>query len=942
MVLTIVLMVLFTVLANTPIVIERLTQDWLKSHKITYLSIDGDLIEGVNIKQITYNNKPLASNVNVRWSPLSLLEKKIVLHSASIYDLNITNLTALIKSFKTDTNTTNQKIDLGLIIQTGNITTTPYVYSHYHFNHIEAKLSEIFYDLYTNSFKKGNIDFNTDLNYGKISLKVKATGGMDFKGSGDVVVNQTYYNRNNIPIDAKNAGHAIVDDFNVSKYGLTVLAHTRGNNIFKDKNATDNLNVSSLNSKIFYSTKTNHTTIDSKALASSYYAPRIFLTSKVMVDENEKVTYQGTATANKMTSLHAKLLKILTNPKIIYKGDEQGFDALLDTKEFKGTFKSDGFSGGMLTAESKNQISIKEWLEFPKSMQDSKGKASIKAPVKFKSPFFTTFDAELKSDLVDAKGKIVNNPTVWIIDGLASVPQNSTLRKLYPAVKWDELANSKFNIGLEKDYINIDIIAKELATNLKYAKIPKTVDGTITIGTLQGKISGSPIGILKINSNTSSIENSLGALSKFIDFTPPPLRGDLTMDATFNNLSKGDIALQSSQMYFGDESRTKKPIENLNIKLGFADSKFYINSYDFTYDKLKYYTTKQSVVDINNGVLKLNSLWVNNQAKIDGTYNIKTKKGNLNINANNLSIQHEVASVRLNASLLANIENGTMNIKGNIVVLDGDILYYLGRKTFPSDSDIIILQELKQKTSSAFVDNMSVSIKVTSKAPLRYKQSDSNFNALLDLSLEKVPQESLMIFGLATISEGGYYLFNDKKFDFQTSHIYFTGDANRPQLDIQATYKAPNYTIKATISGTPGNPLVSFSSTPKLTREQILAIIMFDSESEASNYTGEEMMKMMGGVVAKSILSDIGLRVDHLVFGANNSMEIGKKIGKRLTLIYASGDVSKAKLKYEFTPSIEGVVSVSQESTSADLVYKKEFKNFSQLFGKDDDNSSSK
>ncbi|MDD3774855.1 MAG: translocation/assembly module TamB domain-containing protein [Sulfurovaceae bacterium] len=940
MVLTVFLMVLFTILANTPAVVEKLTQDWLKSHKIVYENITGDLLEGVNIKQITYDNKPLATNLNVRWSPLSLLEKKIVLHSVSISDLNITNLTALIESFESDDNTTKEKIDFSLIIQKGSVTTTPYAYKHYRFNRMEAKMDEIFFDINKNSFKKGDIEFKTDLNYGKVNLKAQAIGGMDFKGSGDLTVNQMYYDRYHIPIDAKQVNYAVIDDFNVSKHGLTVLARTKGNKIFKDMNSTNNLDVISLNSEVFYSSKTENTTITSNAVAKSHYAPRILLTSKVFVDKDQNTTYQGTANAKNMTNLHPKLLQVLTDTKVIYKGDENSFDAAINTKDFKGSFKSDGFKGGMLNAESKKQMLIKEWLELPKTIENTKGIASIKAPVSFKSPFFTTFDAELKSDLIDAAGKIVNDKTVWTIDVLANVPSNSTLRKLYPSIKWDALAGSKVKIGVEKDSTNIDIGANELSTRLRYANTPKTLDGTISIGGLQGTISGSTTGILKIRSNTSSIENALAALNKFVNFTPPPLRGDLDVDASIDNLTKGEISLISSSIYFGEASRDQKPIEKLNAKLSFTEAGLSISNYNFVYDKIKYFSTKQSVVNIDKETLKVGSLWVNDQAKVDGTYNIVTRKGNFNIIANNLLISHEAATVKLDASLLASVDNDNINLKGNIVVLDGDILYYFGQKTFPSDDDIIIIQDLKQKTSSSFVKNLSLSIKVISKASLRYKQSDSSFNAKLDLSLEKLQGEPLMVFGLVTIPKGGYYIFGGKRFNTETSYIYFIGDANRPQLDLQATYRAPNHTIRVNIAGTPGNPLVNFSSTPKLTREQILALIMFDSEMESGKYTEEEMMKMMGGIMAKSILSDIGLQVDHLVFGADNSVEVGKKIGKRLTLIYANDDVSKAKLKYEFTSNIEGVMTVSQESNSADIVYKKEFKNFKQLFGKEDNNAS--
>jgi translocation and assembly module TamB len=102
---------------------------------------------------------------------------------------------------------------------------------------------------------------------------------------------------------------------------------------------------------------------------------------------------------------------------------------------------------------------------------------------------------------------------------------------------------------------------------------------------------------------------------------------------------------------------------------------------------------------------------------------------------------------------------------------------------------------------------------------------------------------------------------------------------------------------------------------------------MFDSEVAANNYSGDEMMKMMGGAMAKSLLSDMGINFDHLVLGAKNSIEVGKRLNGSTTLIYVNEQgISRAKIKYDFSNSLEGVISVSSQSSSADILYKKEFK----------------
>ena len=56
-----------------------------------------------------------------------------------------------------------------------------------------------------------------------------------------------------------------------------------------------------------------------------------------------------------------------------------------------------------------------------------------------------------------------------------------------------------------------------------------------------------------------------------------------------------------------------------------------------------------------------------------------------------------------------------------------------------------------------------------------------------------------------------------------------------------------------------------------MTKEEILSVILFDSEGGAGTNSGEDMMKMMGGAMAKSALSDLGVKLDHLVIGADGT-----------------------------------------------------------------------
>ncbi|KIM03160.1 MAG: hypothetical protein KN64_12975 [Sulfurovum sp. AS07-7] len=626
---------------------------------------------------------------------------------------------------------------------------------------------------------------------------------------------------------------------------------------------------------------------------------------------------------------------MLTSPKATFKGDENSLVVNLDTKDFRGVFTTGDFEKGVLKASSKKQIPIKDFLYMPKSLEASVGNIEITVPTTFAAPFFKNFDAVVRSDIVDIKGKITKENNSWVIDAkITSLPVNSVLKKAYNLVKWDSFAGSNVILSIKKDIINIDLHSKDFTSSIAYKNSDNGIKGNFDLIGLDGTIDGNTKGNIFIRSSSSDMQSSLNSLSKYLNFTPPIVSGDGKFDMIIDKSGKTNITLNSSSIIIGDKTRYAKPITGIKAKLTIDGNAILIDEYNFIYEKLHFFATKKSIVNFKNGILNFNSLWVNNQISANGNYDINSKNGNFSINGKDVVIPHEYASLKLNANINANIKKGAISLNGNIVVTDGEILYYLGQKTFPTDSDIIIIQDQKQKISSPFVDNLSMSIKINTLKPIKYKQRNSNFQTTFDLGVEKNAGETMLVIGSAKILKGGYYFYEDKKFVLQPSSIYFTGDVNKPLLDIQAIYRAPNHTIRAIITGIPGNPNINFTSTPKLTKEQILALIMFDSEVEADKYTTDEMMKMMGGAVAKSLLSNMGISFDHLVFGSNNSVEIGKRINRRTTLIYANDEVSKAKIRYEFNPNIEGILSVSQQSSSADIIYKKEFKNFKDLFSK--------
>jgi len=270
------------------------------------------------------------------------------------------------------------------------------------------------------------------------------------------------------------------------------------------------------------------------------------------------------------------------------------------------------------------------------------------------------------------------------------------------------------------------------------------------------------------------------------------------------------------------------------------------------------------------------------------------------------------------------LDGNKTNVNGEVIILGGTIDYDSSQKSFASDSDIIIVQDMKEKKDTAFTDNLSVSIHIKTKTPFIHKQGDIDIKSTVDLVVYKAEHAELMVLGTIEILQGGSYTFEGKKFVLNKSYIYFTGNPNKPMLDASVNYRSANHLISIKATGPADVPKIEFSSKPSLTKEQILSIILFDTEAGAGTNTGDDMMRMMGGTMAKSVLSDVGINVDHLVLGEGNSLEVGQKLSEKIMAIFDTV-FARLKVKYRHRKNLESVIGVGAESQSYDIMYTKEF-----------------
>jgi translocation and assembly module TamB len=345
-----------------------------------------------------------------------------------------------------------------------------------------------------------------------------------------------------------------------------------------------------------------------------------------------------------------------------------------------------------------------------------------------------------------------------------------------------------------------------------------------------------------------------------------------------------------------------------------------------------FYASKPSIVTFKDETVTISQLWLNDQLKVTGQLNTKTMQGEILADAPTFHFSHEMIDLDSKIGIKTVLNGENTDIQGKVTLLGGDIHYDMGTKTFPSDSDIMIVQDMKEKEPSPFMDHLTMQMNVDTQKPLVYKEGDADVQANVTLGIHKAVFSDPMIIGSIDLVDGGSYQFQGKKFVLERSHIYLTGDPSKPMLDITVKYKSLRHLITINVTGTPAVPNVLFSSVPSLTKEQILSIILFDSEEGADTNNANDMMKMMGGAMAKSALNNLGVKLDHLVIGEGNSVEVGKKLTDDVTVIYINGEMPKMEMKYNYSPSVEVVVGASEESESLDVVYRKDFN-----MGSDDD-----
>lgn len=188
-------------------------------------------------------------------------------------------------------------------------------------------------------------------------------------------------------------------------------------------------------------------------------------------------------------------------------------------------------------------------------------------------------------------------------------------------------------------------------------------------------------------------------------------------------------------------------------------------------------------------------------------------------------------------------------------------------------------------------------------------------------------------------AQRGFADLQQRRFRLIEGGLELVGGARiDPVLDVLGRHKAREHTIDARLTGTASKPVLTLSSDPTLSQEDILAVLLFgrpatelsQNQQASLGQRAEELASSLGiTAVGRSVagvlgLDRLGLEIDEL---SSRRASVGAYVGRNIFVALAqefSGERGQElSIEYEFWPGWSLVGSTTTQGTnSADLVWR--------------------
>jgi len=573
--------------------------------------------------------------------------------------------------------------------------------------------------------------------------------------------------------------------------------------------------------------------------------------------------------------------------------------------------------------ESKRDIAVSGIIKLPEALRQASVSLSADLPIDLHQPLPLHTKVKLLSNVINIDGEILYGESLKL-KADAVIPPKTLLKGFDPDIKFSALSPMQITAEQAGEKLHATLHTQKLKLKAAYALESGQAKGDIDLAGTHLAVEGTVPKEIVVKLNSRSIQSLRKAVDSIYPVELPDLHGNITLETKINDLRSATVTLHSKEIMIGRDAKTGTKLSNLSLRAKADSSKVILERYTLETEGIKLFATKPSAIRFKGGSIVVDPLWVNDALKSTGSYDLTHKKGTLNAQASSLKISHTLADITTALGIKTRINGEKIAVEGKVHLKGGKIKYDLNQKHFAADSDIVILQKQRKKSNGFVEKNVQIHVTLDSSKPLRYKMKNIDISLMPDLIVKKRYGGTVKVNGKVTLSPGGYYLFEGKRFVLQKSSIYFKGKPTAPILNINIVYKHAGTTVHVKVSGTAAEPSLYFSSDPHMSREEILSFILFDTGSGGGENKAGDVTNLVAGTLVKSLFANMGLKLDHLVL-TGAGFEVGKKISDRITIIYDQEEKSSVKIRVENSKNIETDISFGTNSRSADIFYKREF-----------------
>lgn len=822
----------------------------------------------------------------------------------------------------------NPLIPKMLVVKNLFASSTESVFEPLHLNSATITLKDLRVDIGSMQAKSGTFMLESASNFALLKHDGKIEEGR-LESRGRMTLLQALYDTYQLPVKEKGLGDIIVD-IDADREKVIIGMDIRGEKFLEAERDEFNIDHLTVENHITYLPSEKKLTVRSNGEATTTFTDKTTFDGFLNKQE-ENLSYGGIFQLGEIRGIDANLTGVVRDLTLTGHGDAKRAEILIDAANIEGRGVTEDFHKADFVLGLKSPLILKEMVLLPDQLDEAQiDRVHLRMPLDFSRLIPLEANVTVRSNLADIDAQVSYDKVPGVRAEL-TIPKGSLLHDLDENLHPEALSPLHVDLSMSENQLVAKCTSDVLGMRSFFDPATYDVDGNMTIGSARFRFKGNRDGNMTLQNHTVSLKTLFQQIQPLYTFESPPLDGDLDLNMRIGRMEEVALDMHSRRLIQDGEGDAPRIFTDTMASLGYSDSVLTLKRYRTTFQDQKLFATKPSVVTLKENNITISPLWINDALKVSGYFDAEGQKGKLMAYAEPLEISHKVVDTAVDLNLSAQRDQNRTELFGEVVIHGGEIHLDLEQKHYAADKDIIIVQQMKKKNENDLMNELEVMVSVHTKEPLVYQSKDADIKATTDIMLQKTVESPLNVLGTAELERDSSYTIEGKKFVIKKGIVAFTGDPNNPILDIEAVYNSINYEITVQITGSPETPSIYFSSIPRLTRGQIISVILFDSVEAAESNSGNEMMMMVGGLMAKSVLNNVGIKIDHLTIGSEGNMEVGKRVAEKTTIIYVNDDVSGVKLQYDYSHDIKAILSTDAESSGAGIIYKKEFKDWGSL-----------